>query len=144
MRRLAGHAAADRACPRMGPAAAGKGKLRGPMGDVMTDSFGARSTLRVGEREYTIYRLGAVGDVSRLPYSLRILLGNLLRPEDGVTVTRDDIQALAGWDPSTPPDREIAYTPARVVLQDFTGVPCVVDLAAMLDAMAELAGDPAK
>ncbi|HYJ80354.1 MAG TPA: aconitate hydratase AcnA [Longimicrobiaceae bacterium] len=110
----------------------------------MTDSFGARSTLRVGEREYAIYRLDAVGDVSRLPYSLRILLENLLRTEDGVTVTRDDIEALARWDPANPPDGEIAYTPARVVLQDFTGVPCVVDLAAMRDAMAELGGDPAK
>jgi aconitate hydratase len=110
----------------------------------MADSFGARSTLRVGEREYSIYRLSAAGDVSRLPYSLRILLENLLRHEDGVTVTRDDVQALASWDPSNPPDREIAYTPARVVLQDFTGVPCVVDLAAMRDAMAELGGDPAK
>jgi aconitate hydratase len=110
----------------------------------MADSFGARSTLRVGEREYTIYRLDAVGDVSRLPYSLRILLENLLRTEDGVTVTRDDIEALAKWDPATPPDREIAYSPARVVLQDFTGVPCVVDLAAMRDAMAQLGGDPAR
>src|SRR4051794_16824718 len=110
----------------------------------MADSFGARSTLRVGEREYTLYRLDAVGDVSRLPYSLRILLENLLRTEDGVPVTRDDIEALARWDPATPPDREIAYSPARVVLQDFTGVPCVVDLAAMRDAMAELGGDPAR
>ncbi|MFL5382016.1 MAG: aconitate hydratase AcnA [Longimicrobiaceae bacterium] len=110
----------------------------------MADSFGARSTLRVGEREYTIFRLDAAGDVSRLPYSLRILLENLLRTEDGVTVTRDDILALANWDPSNPPDREIAYSPARVVLQDFTGVPCVVDLAAMRDAMAELGGDPAR
>ncbi|HSU12692.1 aconitate hydratase AcnA [Longimicrobium sp.] len=110
----------------------------------MADSFGARSTLRVGEREYIIYRLAAAGDVSRLPYSLRILLENLLRTEDGVTVTRDDILALANWDPANPPDREIAYSPARVVLQDFTGVPCVVDLAAMRDAMAELGGDPSK
>jgi aconitate hydratase len=110
----------------------------------MADSFGARSTLRVGEREYTIFRLDAVGDVSRLPYSLRILLENLLRTEDGVTVTRDDIEALARWDPAAPPDREIAYSPARVVLQDFTGVPCVVDLAAMRDAMAALGGDPAR
>ena len=110
----------------------------------MSDSFGARSTLRVGEREYIIYRLNAVGDVRRLPYSLRILLENLLRTEDGVTVTRDDIEALAQWDPKTPPDREIAYSPARVVLQDFTGVPCVVDLAAMRDAMQALGGDPSR
>ncbi|MBB4634955.1 aconitate hydratase AcnA [Longimicrobium terrae] len=114
----------------------------------MSDSFGARSTLTVGEREYEIFRLDALSreaiDVSRLPYSLRILLENLLRTEDGITVTRDDIAALAAWDPRTPPDREIAYTPARVVLQDFTGVPCVVDLAAMRDAMATLGGDPSK
>ncbi|HEU0012300.1 MAG TPA: aconitate hydratase AcnA [Longimicrobium sp.] len=114
----------------------------------MSDSFGARSTLSVGGREYQIFRLDALAregyDVSRLPYSLRILLENLLRLEDGVTVTRDDIVALAGWDPKNPPDREIAYTPARVILQDFTGVPCVVDLAAMRDAMAELGGDPSR
>jgi len=114
----------------------------------MSNSFGARSSLSVGGREYRIYRLDALAregvDVSRLPYSLRILLENLLRTEDGVTVTRDDVLALARWDPRTPPDREIAYSPARVVLQDFTGVPCVVDLAAMRDAMAELGGDPAK
>jgi aconitate hydratase len=112
----------------------------------MNDSFGARSTLRVGEREYEIFRLDALRkegiDVSRLPYSLRILLENLLRREDGVTVTRDDILALARWNPAQPQEREIAFMPARVVLQDFTGVPCVVDLAAMRDAMAELGGDP--
>jgi aconitate hydratase len=115
---------------------------------VMNDSFGARSTLRVGGREYEIFRLEALAregyDVGRLPYSLRILLENLLRFEDGVTVTRDDVVALAGWDPASPPDREIAYTPARVVLQDFTGVPAIVDLAAMRDAMAALGGDPAR
>ncbi|HEV3049761.1 MAG TPA: aconitate hydratase AcnA, partial [Longimicrobium sp.] len=114
----------------------------------MSNSFGARSTLSVGGREYEIYRLSALQgegvDVARLPYSLRILLENLLRTEDGVTVTRDDILALARWNPKDPPDREIAYSPARVVLQDFTGVPCVVDLAAMRDAMAELGGDPAR
>src|SRR5829696_56019 len=107
---------------------------------LMSNSFGARSTLDVGGREYEIYRLSALAgegvDVSRLPYSLRILLENLLRTEDGVTVTREDVLALARWDPKNPPDREIAYSPARVVLQDFTGVPCVVDLAAMRDAMA--------
>ncbi|HST63340.1 MAG TPA: aconitate hydratase AcnA, partial [Longimicrobium sp.] len=114
----------------------------------MSNSFGARSTLSVDGREYRIFRLDALSregvDVSRLPYSLRILLENLLRTEDGVTVTRDDILALARWDPSNPPDREIAYSPARVVLQDFTGVPCVVDLAAMRDAMAQLGGDPSR
>jgi aconitate hydratase len=114
----------------------------------MTNSFGARSTLEVGGREYRIWRLDALEregvEVSRLPYSLRILLENLLRNEDGVTVTRDDVLALARWDPRRPPEREIAYSPARVVLQDFTGVPCVVDLAAMRDAMAALGGDPAR
>ncbi|HEX8829839.1 MAG TPA: aconitase family protein, partial [Longimicrobium sp.] len=112
------------------------------------NSFNARSTLQVGDREYEFFSLRALAqegmDVSRLPYSLRILLENLLRTEDGVTVTRDDIQALAGWDPQSPPDREIAFTPARTVLQDFTGVPCVVDLAAMRDAMAELGGDASR
>jgi aconitate hydratase len=114
----------------------------------MSNSFGARATLGVGGREYEIYRLDALAregvDVGRLPYSLRILLENLLRTEDGVTVTREDVLALARWDPATPPDREIAYSPARVVLQDFTGVPCVVDLAAMRDAMSALGGDPAR
>ncbi|HEX5726128.1 MAG TPA: aconitase family protein, partial [Longimicrobiaceae bacterium] len=114
----------------------------------MSDSFGARTTLRVGSREYQIYSLGALAregmEVGRLPYSLRILLENLLRTEDGVTVTRDDIEALARWDPASPPDREIAFTPARVILQDFTGVPAVVDLAAMRDAMAALGGDPSR
>jgi aconitate hydratase len=114
----------------------------------MTDSFGARSTLRVGGREYQIFRLDALAragyDVSRLPYSLRLLLENLLRHEDGVTVTREDVAALAGWDPKNPEEREIAFTPARVVLQDFTGVPAIVDLAAMRDAMAALGGDPAR
>jgi aconitate hydratase len=114
----------------------------------MRDSFGARSSLRVGDREYEIFRLDALQseglDVSRLPYSLRILLENLLRYEDGVSVTKDDILALAGWNPAAAPDKEIAFTPARVILQDFTGVPAIVDLAAMRDAMAELGGDPKK
>jgi aconitate hydratase len=114
----------------------------------MSNSFGARATLDVGGRQYRYFRLDALSaegvDVSRLPYSLRILLENLLRTEDGVTVTRDDILALARWNPKDPPDREIAYSPARVVLQDFTGVPCVVDLAAMRDAMAQLGGDPSR
>src|SRR4051794_34259104 len=98
----------------------------------MKDSFGARGVLRVGGREYEIFRLGALAsqgfDVTRLPYSLRILLENLLRREDGVTVRREDILAVAGWQPREQPDREIAFMPARVVLQDFTGVPCLVDL----------------
>jgi aconitate hydratase len=114
----------------------------------MKNTFGARSTLHVGSSPYEYFRLDALQrdglDVRRLPYSLRILLENLLRHEDGVTVTADDIRALAGWDPAAPAAREIAYTPARVLLQDFTGVPAVVDLAAMRDAMAELGGDAAR
>ncbi len=110
------------------------------------NSFGTRSTLRVGASEYEIFRLSALSeagfDVQRLPYSLRILLENLLRTEDGVVVTAEDIRALAGWDPRALPAKEIAFTPARVLLQDFTGVPAVVDLAAMRDAMAALGGDP--
>ena len=103
------------------------------------------STLTVGDRRYEMYRLDSLGiDVSRLPYSLRILLENLLRHEDDVVVTRDDVESLARWEPGTASDREIAFTPARVLLQDFTGVPAVVDLAAMRDAMADLGGDPKK
>ncbi|WP_129633450.1 aconitate hydratase AcnA [Candidatus Oscillochloris fontis] len=112
----------------------------------MTNSFGARSTLRVGEHEYEIYRLDALAqhgvNLSRLPFSLRILLENLLRTENGRTVTADDVLALANWQPKAEPDKEVAFTPARVILQDFTGVPCVVDLAAMRDAMAAMGGDP--
>jgi aconitate hydratase len=114
----------------------------------MNNTFGARSTLRIGSSEYEYFRLEALEreglGVKRLPYSLRILLENLLRHEDGVTVTADDVRALAAWDPAAPAQREIAYTPARVLLQDFTGVPAVVDLAAMRDAMAALGGDPAR
>src|SRR5918999_771470 len=114
----------------------------------MTDSFGARSTLRVGARSFEIFRLDSLrpagADGGRLPYSLRILLEGLLRTEDGITVTRDDIEALARWSPAQPPTREISFTPARVLLQDFTGVPAVVDLAAMRDAMAKLGGDPGR
>src|ERR671910_4981 len=114
----------------------------------MADSFSARSPLGVGTRSFEIFRLTALAssgmDVSRLPYSLRILLEGLLRTEDDVTVTRDDIEALARWSPGLPSTREIAFTPARVLLQDFTGVPAVVDLAAMRDAMAELGGDPGR
>jgi aconitate hydratase len=108
----------------------------------MTDTFGARSTLTVGGQDYEIFRLDAVkdGHVAKLPYSLKILLENLLRHEDGRDVTRDDILALANWDPKADPSTEISFTPARVVLQDFTGVPAVVDLAAMRDAVVKLGG----
>jgi aconitate hydratase len=108
----------------------------------MTNSFGARSTLSVGGNDHEVYRLDAVkeGHVDRLPYSLKILLENLLRHEDGRDVTREDILALANWDPKAEPSTEISFTPARVVLQDFTGVPAVVDLAAMRDAVVKLGG----
>jgi aconitate hydratase len=113
----------------------------------MSNSFGARATLSVGSREYEIYRLDALAahgvNLARLPFSLRILLENLLRTENGRSVTADDVLALANWDATAEPDKEVAFTPARVILQDFTGVPCVVDLAAMRDAMAEMGGDPA-
>ncbi|MDP2306739.1 MAG: aconitate hydratase AcnA [Pseudomonadota bacterium] len=109
------------------------------------DSFGARAALAVGATAYGFYRLDALGgvaDLTRLPYGIRVLLENLLRHEDGVSVTRDDIQALARWAPGRVPDREIPFRPARVLLQDFTGVPAIVDLAAMRDAIAALGGDP--
>jgi aconitase A len=109
----------------------------------MTNSFRARSTLKVGDRNYEIWSLAALPQdkLARLPYSLKVLLENLLRCEDGVSVTRADIEALLEWDPSATPAHEIAFTPARVILQDFTGVPCVVDLAAMRDAIVRLGGD---
>jgi aconitate hydratase len=109
----------------------------------MSDSFQTRATLKVGAREYQYYSLAAIKghDVERLPYSLKILLENLLRFEDGVNVTREDIEALLRWDPKATPAHEIAFTPARVIMQDFTGVPCVVDLAAMREAIVRLGGD---
>ena len=113
----------------------------------MKNSFDSRGHLEVDGRQYTIYRLSALKErglePERLPYALRILLENLLRHEDGVAVLAEDIEALAGWDPKAAPSREIAFTPARVLLQDFTGVPAVVDLAAMRDAVARRGGDPA-
>jgi len=114
---------------------------------VPVDSFAARSELAVGERRFEIFRLEALAsrfDVARLPYSLKILLENLLRTEGNGAVSAQDIELLAGWDPAAEPSNEIAFTPARVLMQDFTGVPGVVDLAAMRDAIAELGGDPQK
>jgi aconitate hydratase len=111
------------------------------------DSFGAQGTLAVGAREYEIFRLAALRerfDVDRLPFSLKILLENLLRTEGSGMVSAANVEALAGWDPAAQPSIEIAFTPARVLMQDFTGVPAVVDLAAMRDAMAAMGGDPAK
>jgi aconitate hydratase len=111
------------------------------------DSFGARSTLEVGGRTYEIFRLDALQqrfDVARLPYSLKVLLENVLRLEDGISATKEDAEAIATWDAAAAPSAEIPYQPARVLMQDFTGVPAVVDLAAMRDAMAEIGGDPEK
>jgi aconitate hydratase len=108
------------------------------------NSFDARATLPVGDREVTYYRLDAVEGSERLPFSLKVLLENLLRNEDGHNVTADQVRALAAWDADAEPDTEIQFSPARVVMQDFTGVPCVVDLAAMREAMAALGGDPKK
>src|SRR6185436_6534989 len=110
------------------------------------NSFGARDTLKVGDREFEIHRLDALQskfDVARLPFSLKVLLENLLRNEDGVGIRAEDVEALATWDANAEPSKEIAFTPARVILQDFTGVPCVVDLAALRDAMSEMGGDAA-
>jgi aconitate hydratase len=110
----------------------------------MTNSFKAKTTLDVGTRKYDIFSLSALKEhkVDRLPFSLKILLENLLRFEDGVNVTKSDIEALLNWDPKALPNHEIAFTPARVIMQDFTGVPCIVDLAAMREAIVKLGGDP--
>ncbi|ORA81775.1 aconitate hydratase [Mycobacterium malmoense] len=108
------------------------------------NSFGARGTLKVGEKSYQIYRLDAVPNTEKLPYSLKVLAENLLRNEDGSDITRDHIEAIANWDPKAEPSIEIQYTPARVVMQDFTGVPCIVDLATMREAIGDLGGNPDK
>ena len=110
----------------------------------MADSFKSRSSLKVKNKTYTYFRLDAVKNSAALPFSLKILLENLLRHEDGKTVTKQDIDALANWNPTATPDKEIAFTPARVLMQDFTGVPAIVDLAAMRDAMQKLGGNPEK
>ena len=108
------------------------------------NSFGARAQLSSGGHTYEIYRLGAIEGAARLPYSLKILLENLLRNEDGISVRAEDVTAMAEWDSQAEPSREIAFAPARILMQDFTGVPAVVDLAAMRDAMKALGGDPRK
>jgi len=110
----------------------------------MADSFKSRSSIKVNGTDYTYFRLDKVKGSETLPFSLKILLENLLRHEDGISVTKSDIQALAKWNPKAAPDTEIAFTPARVLMQDFTGVPAVVDLAAMRDAMKDLGGNPDK
>jgi aconitate hydratase len=113
-------------------------------GQESVNSFGARDTLEVGDESYQIYRLDAVPNVEKLPYSLKVLAENLLRNEDGKNITKDHIEAIANWDPKAEPSIEIQYTPARVVMQDFTGVPCIVDLATMREAVADLGGNPDK
>lgn len=106
------------------------------------DSFGSKGKLNVAGTEYEIFRLNSVEGSENLPFSLKVLLENLLRTEDGANITADHVRALAGWDPNAQPDTEIQFTPARVIMQDFTGVPCVVDLATMREAVKELGGDP--
>ncbi|GAC68739.1 aconitate hydratase AcnA [Gordonia soli] len=108
------------------------------------DSFGARGTLEVGDNSYEIFRLSAVEGTEKLPYSLKVLAENLLRTEDGANITEDHIKAIANWDPSADPSIEIQFTPARVLMQDFTGVPCIVDLSTMREAVTALGGDPTK
>jgi aconitate hydratase len=108
------------------------------------NSFGARDTLKVGDNSYEIYRLDAVPGTEKLPYSLKVLAENLLRTEDGSNITKDHIEAIANWDPEADPSVEIQFTPARVIMQDFTGVPCIVDLATMREAVGDLGGDPDK
>ncbi|MFC1420837.1 aconitate hydratase AcnA [Streptacidiphilus cavernicola] len=111
---------------------------------MSANSFDARSSLQVGDESYEIFKLDKVEGAARLPYSLKVLLENLLRTEDGANITADHIRALGGWDATAQPNQEIQFTPARVIMQDFTGVPCVVDLATMREAVKELGGDPAK
>ncbi|WP_281964238.1 aconitate hydratase AcnA [Serinicoccus marinus] len=108
------------------------------------NSFDAQGTLEVGDASYEIFRIGGLEGADTLPYSLKVLLENLLRTEDGANITADHITALAGWDANAEPDTEIQFTPARVIMQDFTGVPCIVDLATMREAMGDLGGDPTK
>ncbi|MCW2889238.1 MAG: aconitate hydratase 1, partial [Streptosporangiaceae bacterium] len=111
---------------------------------MSANSFNSRSELSVGAKSYQIFRLDAVKGSARLPYSLKVLLENLLRTEDGANITADHIRTLANWDAKAQPSHEIQFTPARVIMQDFTGVPCVVDLATMREAVRDLGGDPAR
>ena len=111
---------------------------------MTANSFGSQAALQVAGEEYQIFRLDAVEGSDTLPFSLKILLENLLRNEDGANITAGHATALAQWDPGSEPDTEIQFTPARVILQDLTGVPAVVDLAAMREAMQALGGDPTK
>src|SRR5260370_28090497 len=117
---------------------------RGGSATMTVNSFGSRAALQVAGESYEIFRLDAVDGSDSLPFSLKILLENLLRNEDGANITADHVNALAQWDPDKRPATRIQYTPARVILQDLTGVPAVVDLAAMREAMQALGGDPKK
>ena len=108
------------------------------------NSLGAKKNLKVAGKDFEIFDISKLEGAANLPFSLKILLENLLRTEDGANITADHIKSLAQWDPAAEPDTEIQFTPARVVMQDFTGVPCVVDLATMREAIVELGGDPAK
>src|SRR5215469_4112874 len=127
-----------------------QGRSTGPAeprrpGNIMTgNSFGSRADLAMGEATYEIHRLDVVDGAEDLPYSLKVLLENLLRTEDGLNVTADHVTALAHWDPQAEPDTEIQFSRARVIMQDLTGVPAVVDLASMREAMQALGGDPEK
>ena len=111
---------------------------------VSLNSFQSRSDLEVAGARYEIFRTDAVDGHETLPFSLKVLLENLLRTEDGANITREQIEALGNWDQNAEPSTEIQFTPARVVLQDFTGVPCIVDLATMREAIVDLGGDPSK
>jgi aconitate hydratase len=111
---------------------------------VSKNSFNAKKNLQVAGKSFEIFDISAIEGASNLPFSLKVLLENLLRTEDGANITQAHIKALANWDPTIEPDTEIQFTPARVVMQDFTGVPCVVDLATMREAIVELGGDPSK
>ena len=111
---------------------------------MSTNSFNAKRNLDVSGKSYEIFDISKIDGASNLPFSLKILLENLLRTEDGANITAEHIKALATWDPKVEPDTEIQFTPARVVMQDFTGVPCIVDLATMREAIVELGGDPSK
>jgi aconitate hydratase len=108
------------------------------------NSFNAKTTLEVSGKTYEIFDITTLAQAKDLPFSLKVLLENLLRTEDGANITAEQIKALAAWDPAAEPDTEIQFTPARVIMQDFTGVPCIVDLATMREAIVELGGDPAK
>ena len=108
------------------------------------NSFNAKSNIEVHGKNYEIFDITGVEGSQNLPFSLKVLLENLLRTEDGANITASQIQALAQWDPTVEPDTEIQFTPARVIMQDFTGVPCIVDLATMREAIADLGGDPTK